>query len=207
MDPIATLDETAVDKLSLESCDLLTESTALKVVDRAAAEAASALLQSIKTLKTSVGQTFDPVCDAAHKSWKAAVAARNKHLEPLEQAEKVLRNKMSVFQLRMEEERQAEIRAAQAAAEAEAKQAAAADPVAAFEPAAPVVVAAPPPVQKIAGISTRKDWDFEVTDITKLPVQYLLADEKKIRKVVQALGDQANIAGVRVFQKVVTIVR
>jgi len=206
-DPVAVLDQNLVETLKNDSNDLVAESTAMQIIDTATAEAASALMHDIKAMKSSVGATFDPVCDSTHKAWKAAVAARNKHLEPLEQAETVLRRKMSVYQLRVEEERQAEIRAAQAKAVAEAEKAAAADPVAAFEPPTQVVVAAPPPAPKISGISTRKDWDFEVQDITKLPAQYLLADEKKIRKVVQALGDQANIAGVRVFQKVVTIVR
>lgn len=206
-DPAAALDEGLVEALATDTKDIVAESGALQIDDTATAEAASALMHDIKGMKEEVKKTFDPVCDTAHRAWKAAVAARSKHLEPLEQAETVLRRKMSVFQLRLEEERQAEIREAQAKAVAEAEKAAAADPVAAFEPPAPVVVAAPPPAPKISGISTRKDWDFEVQDITKLPAQYLLADEKKIRKVVQALGDQANIAGVRVFQKVVTIVR
>lgn len=75
---------------------------------------------------------------------------------------------------------------------------------AAMVPAAPVVTAAP---VKAQGVSTRKVWDFEVVDVAKLPAKFLIADEKKIRKVVGALGADTEIPGVRVFEREVTAVR
>lgn len=69
---------------------------------------------------------------------------------------------------------------------------------------APPVSAEP---QKIAGVSGRQDWDFEITDISKIPREYLMIDETKIRRVVKALGSEANIPGVRAFQKTVMSVR
>lgn len=69
---------------------------------------------------------------------------------------------------------------------------------------APPVVAEP---QKIAGVSGRQEWDFEITDAAKIPREYLMIDETKIRRVVKALGSEANIPGVRAFQKTVMSVR
>jgi hypothetical protein len=85
-------------------------------------------------------------------------------------------------------------RVAAAAAEAEAKREAAA-----MMPQAIVVHQEPP---KVAGLSRRKVWKFRVDDVTKLPARYLLADEKKIRKVVNALGADADIPGVTVYEEV-----
>lgn len=69
---------------------------------------------------------------------------------------------------------------------------------------------APPvaaPSQKLSGISGREEWDFEITDISKIPREYLIVDEVKVRRVVKALGSQTRIDGVRVFQKTVMAVR
>lgn len=63
---------------------------------------------------------------------------------------------------------------------------------------APIVQRAPP---KVAGLSFREVPDFEVTDKSKLPPEYLIPDEVRIRKVVNALKMDANIPGVRVWMK------
>lgn len=61
---------------------------------------------------------------------------------------------------------------------------------------APVVERAVP---KVAGVSSREVWNFEVTDPAQVPREYLMVDESKIRKVVQALKGDTVIAGVRVW--------
>lgn len=61
--------------------------------------------------------------------------------------------------------------------------------------AAPVVSAAP----KVKGVSTKRVWKFEIVDKTKVPEQYKTIDEKKIRGVVTALKEDADIPGVRVY--------
>lgn len=63
---------------------------------------------------------------------------------------------------------------------------------------APVIQREPP---KVAGVSTREVWLFEVNDPTQVPRQYLIVDESKIRKVVQALKGDAQIPGVRVYSE------
>lgn len=61
--------------------------------------------------------------------------------------------------------------------------------------------------QKLAGISTRTDWDFDIINPALIPVEYMIVDEKKIRGVVKALKEQAKIPGVRVFAKAAMAVR
>jgi tetratricopeptide (TPR) repeat protein len=78
-----------------------------------------------------------------------------------------------------------------AAAEAEAKREAAA-----MMPQAIVVHQEPP---KVPGLSRRKVWKFRIDDVTKLPPEYLIANEKRIGAVVKALGEDANIPGVTVY--------
>lgn len=61
---------------------------------------------------------------------------------------------------------------------------------------APVVRRDPP---KVAGISTRETWHFEITNAAQVPREYLVVDEARVRKVVQALKGDAKIPGVRVY--------
>lgn len=82
---------------------------------------------------------------------------------------------------------QASMQAAVLAAEAEV-----------VEHLAPAVVEAP---VKLAGVSTRTDWDFEITDEAAIPREFLVVDDKKIRAYVKAMKSDAKIPGVRVFTK------
>lgn len=108
---------------------------------------------------------------------------------------------------RLEAERRAAEEAAKAAAAAGDEEAAAAAQVQAtvlaaeaevVEHLAPAVVEAP---VKLAGIATRQDWDFEITDEAAIPREFLIVDEKKVRAYVKAMKSDAKIPGVRVFAK------
>jgi len=74
--------------------------------------------------------------------------------------------------------------------------------IAKMENVAPVVTPIiMPQIQKQKGESTRKNWKFEIIDEKQIPREYLLVDETKIRKVVQALKGDTNIPGVRVYSE------
>jgi hypothetical protein len=63
---------------------------------------------------------------------------------------------------------------------------------------APVLPKATP---KVAGVQVREVWKFAIEDEAKLPREYTMPDEQKIRRVVQALKSDARIAGVRVWSE------
>jgi hypothetical protein len=63
---------------------------------------------------------------------------------------------------------------------------------------APLIHREPP---KVAGVNYRDAWKFEVTDPALVPREYLMVDESKIRKIVQALKGDTTIAGVRVWSE------
>lgn len=63
---------------------------------------------------------------------------------------------------------------------------------------APVIHREPP---KVSGVSTREVWKFAVSNAAAVPREYLSVDETKIRKVVQALKGDTQIAGVRVYSE------
>lgn len=104
-------------------------------------------------------------------------------------------------------------RAAQRAAEAEARKVAAL-----FEEEAPKAVA-PKDVVRVASAATgvavsgRIDWKFEITDASLLPRELLMPNEAAIKAKVAGLKatlssiDDAKIPGVRIFEKVGTSFR
>jgi hypothetical protein len=64
--------------------------------------------------------------------------------------------------------------------------------------AAPVIVVAKE-TPRVAGISYRETWKHRVTDVNKVPREYLMVDEQKLRRVVAAMKGQIKIAGVEVY--------
>lgn len=207
-----------------KALSIVDQAKAVKVTDAETYTAAGSLWKSIGDMIAEVKATFDPICDAAHKAHKAATEKRAKFLDPLTAAQKSVKRLMADYDAEQERIRQAEQRrleeiarkaeedrrlAEAIAAEEAAKAAGATKEEAAQEAAAiieepvsvaPVVV--PKAVPKIQGgpvFQTR--WSFEIVNENLIPRQYLTPDMTKIGGVVRALKAQANIPGVRAYEK------
>lgn len=73
-----------------------------------------------------------------------------------------------------------------------------------FEERAASTFAAPiEPVSapKVSGISTKEVWEYEITDLSKVPDAYKMIDEKKLRGVVRAMKGDTYIPGVCVYPR------
>lgn len=203
------------------------EAEMLCVEDAASYSAAGALFQRIKTVTKQVEALFREPKQKASEAHKAVVAAEKKLLVPLKEAEAIVEPKMIQWRrdqdrIREEQEKKAreelaarmeKERAEEAARlQREADELAAAGKVAAAEEAQaaatevaetpvyvpPVVVQSEVPI--VRGVSGRKTWDFEIVDATKIPREFLMVDEQKIRGVVRAMKGQTQIPGVRAFE-------
>jgi len=56
-------------------------------------------------------------------------------------------------------------------------------------------------IQEVSGISTRKMWKFEITDVNKIPREYMIPDEKYIGQIVRASAGKKEIPGIRVYSE------
>jgi hypothetical protein len=56
-------------------------------------------------------------------------------------------------------------------------------------------------IPKISGQSTRETWLFELQDLAKVPREFLMLDETKVRKYVQAMKDTGSIDGIRIYSE------
>jgi len=191
-------------------------------------QAASSLQREIRNMMKTMEEDLRPGIDAAHAAWKTSLANLQKHLEPLKKADDVIKAKVGDYLAREHQKAEAERRKLLAEAEAKARaerearaQAALAAAQAAQEERddltaalamdeavqieaeviVPTVDLSAAKVIKAAGQSVRTDWDFEVADFAKLPDNYKVADDKKIRAVVKAMRGAIEIPGVRIYSK------
>jgi DNA polymerase III alpha subunit (gram-positive type) len=183
----------------------------LRIVSPEAYEDAGALLKTIKGALRQIEAQRTSITAPMNEALRNANAQAKIAAAPFEAAEKRIKGAMISYADEQERLRQAEQRKAEELArrereklEAQAAKAAASGKVDKAEQleeraaavVAPVINREPP---KVAGVSTREVWKFEVTDPSLVPRQYLEVDEAKIRRVVQAMKADANIPGVRVW--------
>lgn len=199
--------------LAKQTGDVTKRASGLVVNDDGSLAHAGDFLRQIKTVRNNIAETFDPVIEQAHKAHKTAIAAKKKFDDPLAEAEKVVKCKMGRYaddQERKRREEEARIRAEQAKLEEERRLQEAielekqgekeqAEEVLAAPAPAPVVVL-PSATPKIAGVTMKTVVNFRVIDPAKIPDEYWVLDESKIGGVVRALGMQANIPGVEVYE-------
>lgn len=170
-------------------------------------------LTGIKGLLQKIGLTFDPHIKRAHDAHKALVAEKRTHEQPLLNAESLLKRALLAYnaeqdRIRREQEtkareaaekerRRIEDRAAKQAEKGNEQRAEALREKAALV-STPVIETHTP---KVAGLSTREMWDFEIQDETLIPREYLVVSEQRIGAVVRAMKSATNIPGVRVFPR------
>lgn len=170
------------------------------------------ILLTIKEIRKKIENTFRPIkqkMDAAKKEVLDQEKAADK---PLAEAEAYIKPLISGYLAEQERIRKAEEDRLREIARKEEEERRLAEAIAAEQsgekevaeeiisaPVQPPPVVVPKTVPKVSGVSMMKQWKFRITDINKVPRQYLMVDEQKVGGVVRALKDQANIPGIEVY--------
>lgn len=180
----------------------------------------SALADKVETFKPGL----DKKCDDAFGVHRFLTGLRTKVMGPYVNAEKTVKQKMADYhfakqeRIRKENERLAAEAAkkAQALRDAEIAKAKAARDKELVEQLKTAPLPMPelkrPPAQmetpKLDNASFRDaGYDFIINDESQIPRKYLSPDIKKIAAAVKALGKDADIPGISIFQKPPTVVR
>lgn len=203
---------------------IVEQAKAVTVKDSETYTAAGALWKSIGDMIKEVKDTFDPICDAAHKAHKAAVEKRSKYLDPLTLAQKSIKKLMSDYDAEQDRKRREEQRIIEerlrkeeeerrlmeaiAAEEALKAQGATQEEVAqetATILEAPVTVAPvvlPKSTPKLEGGPVyRTVWKFRIKDANLIPRQYMIPDEKAIGAVIRSSQGRISIPGVEPYEE------
>jgi hypothetical protein len=176
---------------------------------------ADAFCVSLKKLEKEIIDTFADAKAKAFAAHRAVTAAETKHLMPVQEARKIIKQKIDAFVSEQERLRQAEERRLQEEARKAAEQAAL-DAAEAAEKsgdkaqaeailsapieAAPVVLAKATP--KLSTV-IRKMWTFRVVNPNLVPRAYLMIDESKLVQQARATQDTIKVPGVEFYQKAV----
>jgi len=231
--PVATVPEKKAPDARQAAIELSEQAAHYEVTDSAQYEHGAAILKELKIMQAEIGKTFDPIVEKAHQAHREAIAQRAKYLDPLKDGEKRVKAAMADWtrreQARAEAERKAAEEAAaleRAALEAAKKQSyeeairagdlQSAREIAQIDPVAEIKVAEP--VQaKVSGVTTRKTYRAEVTDLAALVkaavdipqyLSFLSANEQALNAFARAAKTtQCAIPGVRFIEDVVVGVR
>jgi hypothetical protein len=188
----------------------------IQVIDAQSYERAGEELVKVKAYKKRVRDHFRPHKKAADKLHSDLCADEKRHLRAPEAVESLLEGRMLAWKEEEERKAEEERRAAEAeerrkAEDAQIAQAEDAKARGDEEAAEAILEEAPRPMPaprrraapKLAGLSARKNWTYEVVDATKIPREYLKVDTTKIGQIVRAMKQQAEktIPGIRVFAR------
>lgn len=202
-------------KLEQESRPVIDEAKAIVISSQHKYMAATEFLQTIKAMQQKVKETFEPICKKAHAAWVEATGQRNKFLDPLEAAERVVKQKMAAYldeqdrKRREEEARQAEeLRKQQEKARKQAEKEEAkgniekadlirqeAQESALRAPAAQV------PQPKAEGIKKIEKWHYKITSLDRLPKKYMIPNDKMLQDLASATKGKVDIPGVQFYSE------
>jgi hypothetical protein len=180
-------------------------------------EKASAFLKTIKDLTQKIKESFDPIIEKAHQAHKEALAQRDKHLDPIKQAEILIKSKISNYLAICEKKRQEEQERLQREADKKAqkerdrlqvqadkasasgKEEKAQELLNKIDQVESIVPIAGAVVQKVEGMSVRKIWKARVVDFNILSNEYKLPNQQLLDGIARTSKGQMKISGVEFY--------
>lgn len=198
-------------ELSQETSEAVAFANEVKITDDASYKIVGEFIVGLKAVRKRIksifydsktGEKGKGHVPLMHEAWKAGLDAFNGLDAQAKEAEKIASDKLKAFIRKNDEEvaakkrKEIETRASEAEALVKVGKPHEARRVIA-RPLSVAPVAARP---KIGGLSIRDLWDFEIEDEKRIERKFLTPDLVAIKKIVNALGDKAGIAGVRVFK-------
>jgi hypothetical protein len=211
-----------------ETNDVVNNANSFRVATQEEYDAGNVFLRTVKDLQKKVKETFSPIVKKAHEAHKEAKAQEKKHLDPLIEAEKIVKQKSLVWleeqeNIRLEKEKkerekaEAEEKKRKEELERQAKNWEEKGNVEKAEERreqAEEVYIPPAPVEstatKAAGQSIKVTWSAEVVDLMALvkgvvagtvPLACIEANMPVLNKQAVALKEQFNYPGVKAVSK------
>jgi flagellar biosynthesis GTPase FlhF len=234
MQTIPAVDPVKCQALESETSSLTRWATGLVIKTDQDYEETGARLTVVKRIRKLIDDTFDPAIAAAYNAHKAACRLKNKFASPVDQAERVVKTKLSEYYDARERERKlAEQKAAEAARKAEEQRRAELEEqarrweqkgnlekaeerraAAAAVHVETQIVTLPPP--KAKGVSMRRRWVVASVDKSRLVkaaasdenlLAYLAVDETALARVANATSGAIKIAGVTFREETIVAAR
>lgn len=191
--------ETALAEVAPAASKLLTMAQAFTITDAATALAANEMLVQLKTIDTAIEAKRKSLTKPLKDEAKRIEAQFRPSADAIEKANLLLREKMLAYR-QSEESKLAEERKALLAKAEEAEKAGDSNAALALAQQAMSVETLDTKAAAADGsVSVRMVWDFEVEDLAKVPPEYFVLDEGRVKAAVRS--GVRDIPGIRIFQK------
>lgn len=222
------LDTAEEEKLGKEVSLVEKQASDVAIVDEVSYQYAAELTKQVKAAQKKVTDYWEPMRQSTYAAYKSVTDHKKEMIDPLTNAEKILKNKMSGYLVEVERKRKAQEEEMRRQAEAEmAKKLQEADEAekngdlaaAEFAMAEAEVmdqVATSGTIQaqetKVDGISKSKTWKITAIDEDKVPVDVAgiiirPVDEKAIMNLIKSTKGKVKIPGVTYEESVNISVR
>jgi len=191
----------------------LTEAKAIEIVDDDIYQYAGELLDQEKAIYKFVEKTYEKTKKALNKAKAELMELIHLHIDPLDEAEKILKSKRSVWHVAQEEIRRKERIRVEAELRKQEEERRLDEAIETGDDSIleePIFIPAVPvrEIPKEKGHSFRDDWKSKVVNPALVPFPaYWVIDEKKIEKVVKATKGAVTIPGVKIWKEEIEAVR
>ncbi len=186
---------------------ILAEMEGLTIANNDQFEETGAFVQGIKSKQKEVKGHYEDKRARTYDAYKTITTEISSYIDPLVKAEHIVKKKLGDYRIEMVRLRRIEEteKLAIAETEAEERQLVEAEELGDDSILDEPLIVAPPvletEVPKMKGMSFTTVWKFEVVNVSELPREYLMPDERMIGGVVKALKDKTQIPGIRVFSE------
>ncbi len=171
-----------------QSTSIVEAAKSIQITDEASEKSAADYLLKAKSTFNSLEKKRKEFVDPLNKSLKTINGFFKMYTEPMKEVETIIKRKISVYRISLEQARQAE--AAELAKQLQA-------PVAEVQE---MMAATPTTVRTESGsVSTRKVTKFRVSDWKLVPAKYFVFDERLVREDIK-LGI-TEIPGIEIYQE------
>lgn len=201
-----------------KSLEVIKQANEFKIATQEHFSLAGEFLKKLKTVQKQIADTFDPIITKARSALNEAREQKDKHLNPILEAETLVKKKMLIFKSEedkkrreyeeklAEEARQKELKEKQRLEKQALKAEAKGDTERAEElreKKEEVFVPAPiiPEAEKTEGISTKIIWKARIIDESLVPREYMLVDLIKLSKLARAVHNTMKIPGVEFYSE------
>jgi hypothetical protein len=209
------IDQDKIAEFKAATPTIVRQAEAFEIVTADDYEASLPIREECKRRIDAILAFFKESKELAFKTHRAISTLEKEMVGPYERADSVIAQKRQAFRAAEEKKRQeeesrqreearklqeAEMLAEAARLEREGEKEAAEVVMEQAAKAPAPVVFVESTVPKQTGSVIKKPWTFRIVNPGLVPRDYMAIDESKIRKVVSALGANANIPGVETYQ-------
>jgi len=168
-----------IQQMQAESSDLVLQAKKLTIKSDPQFKRAAEFLLGVKALATRIIDHHEPMRKATYAAYQEVLAAKKKLLEPVSQAEGIVKGSMSTFMAQRQEKQDRIAERIKEGGKGRVREA-----------------------PKVLGVQTRSEWTYEIVDEAKINRDFLTPSHSDIREVVKALGEDAvdAVGGIRVFK-------